>query len=195
LLANTAPDSKPVKEVLADTLYGTDENCQSAAQRGVSVVSPVRGKAPQSDLDFSSFSYDAKGRVTACPQGHGPLSTKHKKQRHSAAFAAELCSTCPLQSDCPVMPGKHGHYLRYDDKELRLARRRAHQKTDTFRESYRLRAGIEATLSEYDRKTGVKHLRVRGLKAVRFCAALKAAGINIFRAAVLRIRSQDREQV
>jgi hypothetical protein len=179
LLANTAPDSKPVKEVLADTLYGTDENCQSAAQRGVSVVSPVRGKAPQSDLDFSSFSYDAKGRVTACPQGHGPLSTKHKKQRHSAAFAAELCSTCPLQSDCPVMPGKHGHYLRYD----------------TFRESYRLRAGIEATLSEYDRKTGVKHLRVRGLKAVRFCAALKAAGINIFRAAVLRIRSQDREQV
>ncbi|MDP6329870.1 MAG: hypothetical protein QGF55_03345, partial [SAR324 cluster bacterium] len=31
-------------------------------------------------------------------------------------------------------------------------------------------------------KTGVKHLRVRGLKKVAFCATLKAAGINLFRA-------------
>ncbi len=28
----------------------------------------------------------------------------------------------------------------------------------------------------------VKHLRVRGLKAVRFCAILKATAINLFRA-------------
>ena len=38
-------------------------------------------------------------------------------------------------------------------------------------------------MSEYDRRTGVKQLRVRGLKAVKFCAALKALGVNIFRAA------------
>ena len=44
----------------------------------------------------------------------------------------------------------------------------------------------EATMSEYDRRTGVKHLRVRGLKAVRFCATLKALGVNIFRAAAVR---------
>ncbi|RLB20874.1 MAG: hypothetical protein DRG71_09125 [Deltaproteobacteria bacterium] len=48
------------------------------------------------------------------------------------------------------------------------------------------RSGIEATISEYDRKTGVKHLRVRGLKAVRFCAILKAAALNIFRAAAVK---------
>jgi hypothetical protein len=37
-------------------------------------------------------------------------------------------------------------------------------------------------MSEYDRRTGVKRLRVRGFKAVRFAAVLKAAGINILRA-------------
>jgi len=40
-------------------------------------------------------------------------------------------------------------------------------------------------IAEYDRRTGVKHLRVRGLKAVRFCATLKALGVNIFRAAAV----------
>ncbi|MBU4425900.1 MAG: hypothetical protein L6406_15965 [Desulfobacterales bacterium] len=41
-------------------------------------------------------------------------------------------------------------------------------------------------MSEYDRRTGVKHLKVRGLKAVRFCATLKAIGVNIFRATAVR---------
>jgi|GEM_PF-5900432 len=41
-------------------------------------------------------------------------------------------------------------------------------------------------MSSYDRVTGVKRLRVRGLKAVRFCAILKALGVNILRAAAFR---------
>ena len=40
-------------------------------------------------------------------------------------------------------------------------------------------------MSEFDRRTGVKRLRVRGLKAVRFSATLKALGLNILRAAVV----------
>lgn len=41
-------------------------------------------------------------------------------------------------------------------------------------------------MSEYNARTGVKRLRVRGRKAVRFCAILKASGINIFRATAVR---------
>ena len=40
-------------------------------------------------------------------------------------------------------------------------------------------------MSEYDRRTGVKRLRVRGLKTVRFGATLKALGINLLRAAAV----------
>ena len=38
-------------------------------------------------------------------------------------------------------------------------------------------------MSEYDRLTGVKKLRVRGKQAVRFCAKMKATGLNLLRAA------------
>ena len=41
-------------------------------------------------------------------------------------------------------------------------------------------------MSQLDRKTGLKHLRVRGLAAVSFCATLKAAGINILRAVAFK---------
>ena len=40
-------------------------------------------------------------------------------------------------------------------------------------------------MSEFDRRTGVKRLRVRGFKAVRFSATLKALGLNILRAAAV----------
>jgi hypothetical protein len=60
------------------------------------------------------------------------------------------------------------------------------QQSDQFKDQYRWRAGVEATMSEYDKRTGVKRLRVRGFGAVRFAATLKAAAINIFRATAVR---------
>ncbi len=38
-------------------------------------------------------------------------------------------------------------------------------------------------MSVFDRLTGVKHLRVRGMEAVRFAVMLKAVGVNLYRAA------------
>ena len=69
---------------------------------------------------------------------------------------------------------------------MRIAKRRAVEQTTEFKDRYRWRAGAEATISELDRRTGVKRLRVRGFKAVRFSATLKAIGINLFRAAAVR---------
>jgi hypothetical protein len=43
-------------------------------------------------------------------------------------------------------------------------------------------------MSEFDRRTGVKNLRVRGLRAVRFSIFLKATGLNILRAATHRAK-------
>jgi len=48
-------------------------------------------------------------------------------------------------------------------------------------------------MSECDRKTGIKQLRVRGLKAVRFCATLKAIGVNIFRATAARMAQNQKK--
>lgn len=67
-------------------------------------------------------------------------------------------------------------YLRYSEKRYRLAKRRALEASEAFIDDYRWRAGVEATMSEFDRRTGVKKLRVGGIPAVRFYARLKASG-------------------
>ena len=46
-------------------------------------------------------------------------------------------------------------------------------------------------MSQFDRRTGVKHCRVRGLRAMSFGVALKAAGINIVRAVAFKLRQKQ----
>lgn len=176
-----APD-----ELLADSLYGSNDNCETAKRLGTEVIAPTMGSQKEDVIALSDFTFSEKGKVISCPEGHAPVSTKHKKNRHIAAFKIGHCSTCPKRDKCPVKAGKKYYYLRYQDKVWRIAMRRAYEKTNKFKDKYRWRAGVEATMSEYDRKTGVKNLRVRGMEAVRFCATLKAVGINIFRATAVR---------
>jgi len=174
------------EEVLADTPYGSDDNCQQAAALNVEVVAPVTGPPPAAGFALADFQMSPEGLVLACPQGEAPVAVNCRKHRYRAAFASPSCQACPQRARCPVKPGKHYHYLRYDEKGIRLAQRRTHQQTEEFRDRYRWRAGVEGTMSQYDRLTGVKHLRVRGLKAVRFCATLKAVGVNLYRATAVR---------
>ena len=190
-IESTKDRSLSPEEVLADSLYGSDENCQEAKELGVDLVAPTMGSKKESQISLSDFEVTDKATIVSCPQGHKPVWTKKKKVRRTAAFDSQQCINCPYQNVCPVKPGKKYYYLRYTDKEMRLSKRRAYEQTDEFKDCYRWRSGSEATMSEYDRRTGVKHLRVRGLKAVRFCATLKAIGVNIFRATAIRKALND----
>ncbi len=180
------------KELEADTLYGSDDNCEHAKEEGVELVSPAKVTQNKSKNDISGFEFSDAGHVLTCPKGEKPLLTKKKKTRFTQGFSPEKCSSCPHQHDCAVNSGKKYYYLRYEEKVMRLAKRRANEQTDEFKQRYRWRAGVEATMSEYNNRTGVKRLRVRGLKAVRFAAILKAIGVNIFRAAAVRRAARDR---
>lgn len=174
------------QELEADALYGSDENCESAESMGVELVAPAMGNTEKSAVSLSQFEFSQKGHVLSCPQGQKPLTVKKKKTRFTQGFSCQMCANCPLVNDCPVKPGKKYYYLRYEEKAMRIAKRRALEQTTEFKDRYRWRAGCEATMSELDRRTGVKRLRVRGFKAVRFCATLKAIGVNLFRAAAVR---------
>ena len=177
------------KEVLADSLYGSDNNHEQAAKEGIELISPTMGDRKGAPCTLADFEFAPGGAITACPQGHAPVTTKKKKGRFSIAFATETCSSCPQFSDCPSKPGKRDRsYIRYDEKVARLVQRRIIERTDEFKNRYRFRAGAEATMSQLDRRTGIKHLRVRGKKAVSFAATLKATALNILRAAAFRKR-------
>ncbi len=180
-------------EILADSLYGSDDNVEKAKELGVEVVSPAMGSTPVG-LSLADFTFCDADEMSACPQGQKPQRIKTGKNGGKIVyFDKATCDNCLHQSECPVKRVKRSATLSYDAKSLRLARRRAKEKTDAFREIYRFRAGAEGTMSDLDRITNIKHLRVRGMPQVRLAAVLKATGLNILRATAFRNRLKRKE--
>lgn len=183
------------KELLSDSLYGSDKNCEEAKGLGVEVISPVMGTESSASITINDFSVSSENDVICCPEGIAPDRIKHKSNGvKTAYFSKDKCSVCIKQDSCPSKAGKDNYYIRYDDKAIRLAKRRAREKTEEFREKYRFRAGVEATMSALARRTGIKHLRVRGIEAVSYAATLKAAGLNILRATAFKIRDKKEKE-
>jgi hypothetical protein len=174
-------------ELSADALYGGQENVDKASAEGVKLIAPTMGATEKLPVTLSDFEFSDNNEVCRCPQNQKPVSVRKSKKRNcSASFDSSVCRNCPRKKDCPVKEGKKHHYLRYSEKSLRISQRRTEEQSEKFKEKYRWRAGVEATMSEYNTRTGVKHLRVRGVKNVQYCARLKAVGVNIFRATAVR---------
>ncbi len=135
-------------ELLADSLYGGDENVEKARKHGVEVVSPTMGEQSHA-ISLAEFHYSASDELLSCPMGQTPQRTKTGKNGGKIVhFDKATCDLCPRQSDCPVKRVKQSATISYDAKALRLARRRSQEKTAAFREAYRYRAGIEGTMSD-----------------------------------------------
>lgn len=182
------------EQLLADSAYGSDDNVEKTKELGVEVVSPTMGTQSHA-IGLAEFAFSDSDEITACPEGKKPLRTKTGKHGGKIVhFDKAACDKCPRQSDCPVKRDKRNSTISYDAKALRLARRRAKEKTEAFREVYRFRAGAEGTMSDLDRITGIKRLRVRGMPQVRLAAVLKATGLNILRATTFKNRLRRQEK-
>lgn len=181
-------------ELLADSLYGSDDNVERAKEQGVEVVAPAMG-TQDSTVTLADFQFSDMDEITACPAGHAPVQIKTGKHGGRIVhFSKTVCERCPMQSACPVKREKKRCSISYDAKSLRLARRRKHEKTTGFKERYRYRAGIEGTMSDLDRVTGIKRLRVRRMPQVRLAAVLKATGLNILRSTAFRNSKKRRNR-
>ena len=188
-------DLAPV-ELLADTLYGSDDNVEQAKKLGITVIAPVMGAKEGTTL-LADFAFSAADEILACPEQQRPIKTKTGKQGGiTVHFDTAICDKCKRQSECPVKRDKKSSAISYDAKSLRLSRRRKQEKGEAFKATYRYRSGIEGTMSDLDRMTGIKHLRVRGMPQVRLAATLKATGLNILRSVAFknRLKRQNRAQ-
>lgn len=174
----------PPKEVLADSLYGSEKNLEKAARMGTELVAPVPGGEKKSKTSFlSAFTFTEDGKIASCPAGKTPIRDEAVGNHREVLFGVSDCLGCPKREECPIQSVRDGYGFSYDRKQVKMARRRAAEKTAAFKDRYRHRSGVESTMSAFDRLTGVKHLRVRGMKAVRFAVMLKAVGVNLYRAA------------
>jgi len=196
--ANLLPEA-----MLADTVYANDENVQVAAARGVELVGPIPGRAPESSneaLTIDDFAVDERtGTVETCPAGHEPLSSTRDEQtgKTKIEMPAAACTECPFRQQCPIVNTDDGRYvLDYSDKQRRLAERRREQDTDVFKERYAMRSGIESTNSGVKNRLGLGKLSVRGRGSVFRVVWHKLAGWNVLRAtASKKLRAWMAEQV
>lgn len=176
----------------ADGAYPTLDNLDEAARQGVELCAPVhRGNlaAHHPKLSREDFRFDHEGRVVACPQGQRPR--RHAPLRGSAVsnvalhvlFDGARCAGCPTLGRCPTQAHNRGKERklcidpRLRERDARLREQQARQ----WRARYRVRAGIEATMSELARAHGAKELTVRGLAMVRMRVFLKATACNVKR--------------
>jgi hypothetical protein len=178
------------KELLVDTLYAGDENVQAAAARGVDLVGPVPGRAPEADpkaLTVDDFAWDERtGAIDACPAGHRPTSCSSDAATATrrVEMPASACGACPFRKQCPIEETRDGKFtLEFTDKERRLAGRRLEEQTPVFQERYAPRSGIESTNSGLKNRLGLGRLPVRGRGSVFRVLLHKVAGWNVLRAA------------
>lgn len=191
------------EELLVDTLSASDENVQAAEARGVDLVGPVPGRAPEADpeaLTVDDFAWDERtGTIDACPAGHRPTSCAHDATTATTRveMPASACAECPFRKQCPIEKAHDGKFtLEFTDKERRLAARRGEEETEVFQERSAPRSGIESTNSGLKNRLGLGRLRVRGRGSVFRVILHTVAGWNVLRAAASqKLRSWVRTQV
>lgn len=103
-------------------------------------------------------------------------------------FDVVACRECPHRENClaSAASNRKAKRFQYSHERVRLRKRRLKETGEEFRDRYRWRAGVEATMSRFKYQMGMAHLRVRGMKAIAFTAFLRALGLNIHRVAVWR---------
>lgn len=191
-----ANDRKP-QLLFGDTHYGSDENVETAAQRGVDLQSPVSGVTPgnEGDLTIDDFVIDEEHQVIErCPSGHTPLSSQYNpdKDQTVTEMNPSDCSGCKYFEQCPAKKTRDGYRVTHAPAQHRLAARRAEQSTEAFAKNYAIRGGGESVNSALKRKTGMGRLRVRGRPNMELGVLLRCAGWNLSRAvAALKKRGLD----
>ncbi|MEQ8667671.1 MAG: transposase [Pirellulales bacterium] len=184
-------DQRGVKprELLADSHYGSNECLRKGQEQNVEVVSPSmppKGKQ-QGKFTLEDFELDNEGRVLRCPMGWAPEETSVAEVRIQVLFDQKVCAACTRRDACPAAAvGRREQRWQYNHDRVKQRARRIQDASKEFRDRYRWRAGIEATVSRFKHQMGMSQLRVRGMARVNYVATLRALGLNIHRVAVYR---------
>jgi hypothetical protein len=190
-LDDLAGRSLTPKVLLADSHYGSADNMTLAQKFSLDLTAPARTAKGGSSgrLTLEDFSLDEAGLVLACPNGIAPVSTSASRAKLQARFDLAICRECPDRACCPVQADRHdGQIARFQYTPARAEnrKRRLHEGSDAFRETYRWRAGIEATMSRLKHQMNLANLRIRGMPAMRYTVNLRALGLNIRRCAAVQ---------
>jgi transposase len=182
-------------EHAVDAGYVTAAHVLTArTEHGIELLGPVgldtcHERHGDEHFAHSAFTIDWQARKVLCPQGHTSVSWSDQRKPSGTPvarvhFAARECQQCPVRSRCTdAANGKWGRSLTLlprDQQEV-LQTRRREQLTDEWQKRYQVRAGVEGTVSQAVRRTGIRRTRYTGLPKPHLGHVLAATAINIIR--------------
>jgi len=191
---------------LGDTGYVTGDTLVASTARGVQLLGPVqRDTSPQAQtpggLTADRFQVDFEQKRATCPAGQ--LATTWSESRNAFGapivhirFPVAVCQACPLRPQCmPTSTStKHGRSLKLKPSHVQVQARRHEQTTPAFKQLYRHRAGIEASLSNAVRRHGARRARYCGTAKTNLQHLFMASAINLKRAAAWLVGRRPRTE-
>lgn len=177
-------------EHLVDRGYTDAPGLVRAQERQIDLVGPVQSNTgwqaqAATGYDVAHFRIDWAAEQVTCPAGKRSSSwydgtTERGTPIIRVAFREADCQACPAHAACTRGARRTLTLLPQDQHEARQAAL-ARQQTEAFRAQYRQRAGIEGTISQAVRTTGLRQARYRGLPKVHLQHCAEAAALNILR--------------
>jgi transposase len=179
-------------EHLVDSGYGSGAAFVTSQEKyAVDLFGPSRPDMSwqaQTDgaFDISHFQIDFDQRLVTCPQGR--LSTHWYERTDSRGkpailvkFPDKVCRACPVRERCTT--SQKGRQVGFIPEPAFSALQSARQReqTDTFKQAYRRRSGIEGTISQAMGVLGMRRTRYCGLGKVHLQHLMTAAALNLMR--------------
>jgi hypothetical protein len=188
------------KALYADGGYPSAPSALKITEKSVEFMTPVdRARLSDEVIGRDQFGFDANGLLLKCPMGQAPKDHRMRSANNQkgkslhAIFNGDICRACKKLEKCPVRAPnnrKRGCHYRKTTGDFRLEitsalrlrdKMYADQQTDQWKDRYKIRSGIEATMSELKRSHGFGKLRVRRIAKVSFAVACKVIACNIKR--------------
>jgi transposase len=140
--------------------------------------------------DQSQFHLDWEQQQATCPEGKQSVSWHESKTKTYenpvvyVRFAAPDCAACPSRSQCVRSAAGRPRtlLLRSRAQQEALEQARAQMSTKAGQREYQQRAGIEGTLSQGVRRSGLRRTRYRGLQKTQLQHVATATALNLVRA-------------
>jgi len=186
---NLRSAGKQPKRLYEDAGYISSAGLLKAKEAGTQLVAPIPLKnQPKDAICRDQFQFDTEGHCVACPMGEAPelhgmrtSSSKPDPALH-AFFDAETCKQCSCLKRCMVRPPNNKksklYHIEIDPALIEKDRLKTEQSDIRWWERYKIRAGIEATMSELKRVNGIGRLRVRRKPRVTLAVSLKITACN-----------------
>jgi len=165
--------------LMADQGYASARNSREAAELGLELIAPPRASNRRGKIPISEFDIDFERQVARCPEGHESVVWSPAGRAINIRLCERDCTACPRRAECT--DSRQGRTIAPSREYEQLQRDRQRATTAEFAKLYRLRAPIDATISELVHCCGLRRSRYRGAPFRALHVLLAATALNVRR--------------